>query len=154
MAVVIFIDSQADAAGGGDVTPSAMNWTDLAVTSGSGVETTIEVTVAGITSPITLRAAWTSSSASPTKGYWIKNGVAVQAPQLTPVEVTAILGDKLKWAAYAAYTHPTGNYDTGTVTVTNLSDGGASIDTFAFACQYVRSGGGGGYPEPPDLQEF
>ena len=26
------------------------------------------------------------------------------------------------------------------------------LDTFTFACQYVRSGGGGGYPEPPPLE--
>ena len=26
------------------------------------------------------------------------------------------------------------------------------LDTFTYACQYVRSGGGGGYLEPPDQQ--
>ena len=152
MGVVIVMFDEGNAAGGGDVTPDAINWGDISVTSGSGIETHSAQTLAGIDSPIVLRAAWTSSSASPTKGQWIKNGVAVQAPQLSPVEVTASAGDQLAWQTYCAYTHPSGNYDTGTVTVTNQSDGGASLDTFTFACQYVRSGGGGGYNEPPDIQ--
>jgi len=155
MGAVVVIQSSGIAAGGGDVTPDAVNWGNITVTSGSGIENNSgsAQTLAGIDSPITLRAAWTSSSSNPTKGQWIKNGVAVQAPQLSPVEVTASVGDVLYWQTYAAYTHPAGNYDTGTVTVTNQSDGAASLDTFTFACQYVRAGGGGGYNEPP-LIEF
>lgn len=159
MAVVVFIDSQANGAGGGDVTPTSISgsFNDLVVTSGSGIETTNEVTIAGIDSPIVVRAAWTSTSGSPTKGQWIKNGAAVQAPQLTPVEVTCIAGDKLKWQTYAAYTHPAGNADSGTVTVSNRTDVGTpTLDTFTYACQYVNTGsgegGGAGYREPPDVQ--
>lgn len=161
MAVCIFIDSQANAAGGGDVTPTSISgsFSDLTVTSGSGIETTNEVTIAGIDSPIVVRAAWTSTSGNPTRGQWLKNGAAVQAPSASPVEVTCIAGDKLKWQTYAAYTHPAGNYDTGTVTVSNRSDVGTpTLDTFNFACQYVNTGsgeeGGGGYREPPDLLPF
>jgi len=228
MAVVVFIDSQANAAGGGDVIPAAVDWTNLSVTSGSGIETTNEVTFTGLSSPITVRAAWTSTSSSPTKAQFLKNSAAVQSPQLTYIESTIINNDKLKWQTYAAYTHPAGNSDSGTVTVTNetrngtctmtiaspavvsktghgyaagdkilfrttgalptgvtagtvyfvsatdltadtfkfsATDGGAVIDTtgtqsgthtlvsvldtFTYACQYVRSGGGGGYLEPP-----
>jgi len=153
MAFIAILLAEGNAAGGGDVTPNAINWGDIIVTSGDGIESNAAQPLAGITSPITLRAAWTSTSANPTKGQWIKNGVAVQAPQLTPVEVTASVGDQLYWQTYCAYTHPSGNYDTGTVTVTNRSDGGATLDTFTFACQYVRTGGGGGsYNEPPDVQ--
>jgi hypothetical protein len=157
MVTVVFIDSQANGAGGGDVTPTSISgsFNDVVVTSGSGIETTNEVTIAGITSPIVVRFAWTSTSGSPTKARIMKNGAAVQTYELTYVEVTCINGDKLKWETYAAYTHPAGNYDTGTVTVTNQSDGGATLDTFPFACQYVRtgggSGGGGGYNEPPNI---
>lgn len=150
--IVILLDS-GNAAGGGDVTPNAINWGDITVTSGDGIEANSAQTLAGITSPITLRATWTSTSASPTKGQWIRNGVAVQAPALSPVDVTASVGDQLYWQTYCAYTHPSGNYDTGTVTVTNRSDSNATLDTFTFACQYVvTGGGGGGYREPPDIQ--
>lgn len=157
MAVVIVASAQGNAAGGGDVTPTSISgsFNDVVVTNGSGIETTNEVTIAGITSPIVVRFAWTSTSSSPTKARIMKNGAAVQTYGLTYVEVTCINGDKLKWETYAAYTHPAGNYDTGTVTVTNQSDGGATLDSFAFACQYVRTGGGGGggggYNEPPNI---
>ena len=157
MAVVIVASAQGNAAGGGDVTPTSISgsFNDVVVTTGSGIETTNEVTIAGITSPIVVRFAWTSTSSSPTKARIMKNGAAVQTYGLTYVEVTCINGDKLKWETYAAYTHPAGNYDTGTVTVTNQSDGGETLDSFAFACQYVRTGGGGGggggYNEPPNV---
>lgn len=152
MGAVVVIQSSGFGAGGGDVTPSAINWGDISITSGSGIESNSAQTLAGINSPITLRATWTSSSTSPTKGRWFKNGVAVQTPQLSPVEVTASVGDQLYWQTYAGYTHPSGNYDTGTVTVTNRSDSNATLDTFTYACQYVVTGGGGGYREPPDIQ--
>lgn len=119
MAVCVFIDSQANAAGGGDIIPAAIDFTALTVTSGSGIETTNEVTFTGLTSPITVRAAWTSTSVSPTKAQWVKGGVSVQTPQLTSIETSIINNDKLKWKTYAAYTHPAGNYDSGTVRVTN-----------------------------------
>ncbi len=235
MAVVIVASAQGNAAGGGDVIPAAVDWTNVSVTSGSGVEVTNEVTFTGLSSPITVRAAWTSSSSSPTKAQWMKNSASVQAPSLTYIESTIINNDKLKWQTYAAYTHPSGNYDAGTVIVTNetrnatctmtiaspavvtkvahgyvagdqimfrttgalptgvtagtvyfviaagigadvfqfsATSGGSAInssgtqsgvhtlvsvlDTFTYACQYVRTGGGGGgggggYNEPPKI---
>lgn len=143
--IVIVASAQGSAAGGSDVTPDALNWGNIAVTGVGGYETNAATvqTLAGIDALITLNAAWTSSSASPARGQWIKNGAAVQAPSASPVTVTAKVGDQLYFAVYAAYTFPSGNYDTGTVTVTNLTDGGAAIDTFTFAVQYVYSGGGG-----------
>lgn len=233
MAVVVFIDSQINGAGGGDIIPAAIDFTTVSVTSGSGIEVTNEVTFTGLSSPITIRAAWTSTSSSPTKAQWLKNSATVQAASLTPIEATIINNDKLKWQTYAGYTHPSGNSDGGTVTVTNetrnatctmtiatpavvsetahgyvandkimfrttgalptgvtagtvyyviaaglgaddfqfsATEGGAAIDTsgtqsgahtlvsvldtFPYACQYVRSGGGGGYMEPPGLEPF
>lgn len=145
MAQFIFIRSAvANAAGGGDFTPDAVNWGNISVTGTSGYEDNeaSAQTLASIDEIITLRAAWTSTSSAPAWGQWIKNGVAVQAPAPTPVEVSAGVGDTLYFAVYAAHTGTTGNYDTGTVTVTNQSDSAASLDTFTFAVQYVYSGGG------------
>lgn len=229
--IVIVASAQGNAAGGGDVIPAAIDFTNVTVTVTDGIETTNEITFTGLSSPITVRAAWTSTSSSPTKAQWLKNSAAVQSPQLTSIEATIINNDKLKWQTYAGYTHPSGNSDSGTVTVTNetrngtctmtiaspavvsktghgyssgdkilfrttgalptgvtagtvyfvsatdltadtfkfsATDGGAVIntsgsqsgthtlvsvlDTFTYACQYVRSGGGGGYLEPPDQQ--
>lgn len=143
MAIVICVDSQANAAGGGDVIPAAIDFNNLTVTSGSGIETTNEVTFSGLTSPITVRAAWTSSSGSPTKARWYKGGAAVQSPSLTSIEATIINGDKLKWETYAAYTHPSGNYDTGIVTVTNETRNATC--TMTIATPAVVSEAGHGY---------
>jgi len=157
MAVVIVASAQGNAAGGGDVTPTSISgsFNDVVVTTGSGIETTNEVTIAGITSPIVVRFAWTSTSSFPTKARILKNGAAVQTYGVTYVEVTCIAGDKLRWETYAAYSHPAGNYDSGVVTVSNRSDVGTpTLDSFNYACQYVRTGGGGGgggYNEPPNI---
>lgn len=230
--IVIVASAQGNAAGGGDVTPAAIDFTNVSVTSGSGIEVTNEVTFTGLSSPINVRSAWTSTSSSPTKAQWMKNGASVQSPALTYIEATIINNDKLKWQTYAAYTHPSGNADNGTVIVTNetrnatctmtvaspavvskvghgyaagdkimfrttgalptgvtagqvyyviaagltadalefsATDGGSAVntsgtqsgvhtlvsvlDTFTYACQYVRTGGGGGggYAEPPNV---
>ena len=66
MSAVIVIQSTGIGAGGGDIIPDAVDWGNLTITSGSGIETTDEVTFAGLSSPITVRAAWTSTSSSPT----------------------------------------------------------------------------------------
>lgn len=142
MAVVVFIDSQANAAGGGDIIPAAVGWSDVAVTQGSGIETTNEVTFTGLSSPITVRAAWTSTSSSPTKAQWLKNSSSVQSPQLTSIEATIINNDKLKWATYAAYTHPAGNYDTGTVIVTNETRNATCTMTIASPAVVSKTGHG------------
>lgn len=138
---VCIIQSKGVVSTGSDVTPGALNWADItdADHDGGGINAALALTA--IDTPITLRAAWTSSSASPAMGRWVKNG-AGGAYALTPVEVTANLGDELAFEMDASYSFPSGNYDTGTVTVTNRSDGAATLDTFGFALQYVYFGGG------------
>lgn len=144
MAVCVFIDSQANGAGGGDIIPAAINFTDLSATSGSGIEITNEVTFSGLSSPITVRASWSSSSSSPTKAQWLKNSVSQQSPTLTSIETTIINGDKLKWATYCAYTHPSGNYDDGTVTVTNETRNATCTMTIATPAVVTETGHGYG----------
>ena len=142
MAVVIFIDSQANGAGGGDVIPAAIDFTNVSVTSGSGIEVTNEVTFTGLTSPINVRAAWTSTSSSPTKAQWVKNGASVQSPGLTYIEATIINNDKLKWQTYAAYTHPSGNADSGTTIVTNETRNATCTMTIASPAVVSKTGHG------------
>lgn len=142
MAVVIVASAQGNAAGGGDVIPAAVDFSNLAVTSGSGIEVTNEVTFTGLSSPITVRAAWTSTSSSPTKAQWLKNSSSVQSPQLTSIDATIINNDKLKWQTYAAYTHPAGNYDTGTVTVTNETRNATCTMTIATPAVVSKTGHG------------
>lgn len=140
--IVIVASAQGNAAGGGDIIPAAIDFSNLTVTSGSGIETTNEVTFSGLTSPITVRAAWTSTSSSPTKAQFVKGGVSVQSPQLTSIETTIINNDKLKWQTYAAYTHPAGNYDSGTVRVTNETRNATCTMTVASPAVVTKAGHG------------
>lgn len=148
MGSVVVIQSNGIGGPGADVTPAAVNWGNISLTGTTGLEdnSATQQTISAITAAtsIQLKAAWTSTSSSPTKGYWVKNGVQDASPALTPVYVNATNSDILFFAVYDAYTSPAGNYDTGTVTVTNQSDGGAGLDTFTFAVRFVYSGGGGG----------
>jgi hypothetical protein len=140
--LVIVASAQGNAAGGGDVTPAAIDFNNLSVTNTSGIETTNEVTFTGINSPINVRAKWTSSSGSPTKAQWLKNSSAVQSPQLTSIDATIINNDKLKWQTYCAYTHPSGNYDSGTVRVTNESRAATATMTIATPAVVTKSAHG------------
>ena len=140
--IVIVASAQGNAAGGGDVIPAAIDFTNVTVTVTDGIETTNEITFTGLSSPITVRAAWTSTSSSPTKAQWLKNSAAVQSPQLTSIEATIINNDKLKWQTYAAYTHPSGNYDTGSVTVTNETRNGTATMTIASPAVVSKTGHG------------
>ena len=142
MAVVVFIDSQINGAGGGDVIPAAIDFNNITVTTGSGIETTNEVTFTGLSSPITVRAVWTSTSSVPTYAQWLKNSVSVQAVSPTYIETTIINNDKLKWQTYAAVSHPSGNYDTGTVTVTNETRNATCTMTIASPAVVSKTGHG------------
>lgn len=142
MSVCIVIQPLANAAGGGDIIPGAIDFNNVSVTITDGVEVTNEVTFTGISSPITVRAAWTSTSSSPTKAQWLKNSAAVQSPQLTSIEATIINNDKLKWQTYAGYTHPSGNSDSGTVTVTNETRNATCTMTIATPAVVSETGHG------------
>lgn len=132
--------AMAGTGGGSDVTPTAVNWGNITITDAAvGVENNAASaqTLAGIDAQITVRAAWTSSSGSPAKGRWYKNGAAVGERVATPCDVNAALGDALYFELSARNSPTVGNYDSGTVTVTNQSDGGAGLDTFTFEVQYI-----------------
>lgn len=159
MAIITFLDDDMAVSGGSDPTPASLNWGDISVTNTAfGYETNAasEQTVTDIDQPITIKAAWTSVSSTPARGQWIKNGAAAQGPIASPASVSVSAGDKLFFAVYGFAVG--GNYDAGVVTVTNESDGGATLDTFNYAVQYVPTGspgdgrppieGGGEWNEP------
>ena len=126
--------------GGSDVTPTALNWGNITITDpSSGIEnnSASAQTIAAIDAQITVQADWTSSSGQPAKGRWYKNGAPVGSRTLTPSAVNAAVGDALYFELSAFYSATSGNYDNGTVTVTNQSDGAALLDTFTFEVQYI-----------------
>lgn len=141
MGAVVVIQSSGIAAGGGDVTPGAVNWDNIANVGElrRGVGYNAAVTFSAITSPIQLKATWTSTSPNQALGVFIKNGTGMTSESSSPVYVNVSNGDMVYFWMTSLITPGVGNYDTGTVTVTNESDGGATLDTFTFAIQYVPS---------------
>jgi len=129
------------AGGGSDATPAAINWDNIATSGAVGYASNSAKTVTGIDKVVTFRAAWTSTG-TVAKGRWIKNGIEFSDYGLTPQDVNVSVNDQLAFQMDVSYAHPSGAYSTGTVTVTNLTDGGAGIDTFTHTLQYVPRGSG------------
>lgn len=112
----------------GDVTPAAVNWANI--TSPTNVNA--DQTISSIGVPITLRATVSGAGGTGaiTIGVWV-NGSAVAAIPApsdgSSVEWSVVSGDTVHFACTIF-----GGTRTGTVTVTNQSDGGASLDTFTY----------------------
>lgn len=101
---------------GGGARPNPMNWTAVV---GVSPRTTNTQTVTGITTDITLHASRTGGASV----AWIKNGANVGL--ITGGDLSVSLDDTVAFQV-------TGN-TSGDVTVTNVSDGNALIDTFAYS---------------------
>jgi hypothetical protein len=132
MSVCVVIQSSGIVSTGSDVTPGAANWTNITNYRGSG--TTNSQTITGLDTPVTFRASWTTSGDT-NIGYWTKNGVA-EAAGVSPRDVVINNNTTL---TFTVETLATPASTSGTVTVTNLSDGGASIDTFTYLVEDMGS---------------
>ncbi len=99
-----------------DKTPDAIDWADF-------VENSSTQTLTGFNGPITLRLATTTLTGSPQVQYSINGGGWVTVTDLLPADVVFSAGDTLAFAVGGI------SGDLAQLSVTNLSDGGASIDT-------------------------
>lgn len=104
----------------GDVTPNAVNWADL---SGTSPQSNANQTINGCSGSIVLSA---TNSSSGTLLYSLA-GAAFTA-YLSPFSVDAAAGQTLRWQVTSAI-----GTKVGTVTVTNDTDGGATLDTFTYS---------------------
>ena len=131
-------------AGGSDVTPAAVNWDNITITNTSGIEnnSASAQTTTAIDATITLKVTLSGGG----KVRWFKNGVA-GAYADTSSSVSVNSGDSVYVGVSARPSPPTsGEYISGTATVTNESDGAAVLNTFTYEAQYV-------YPPGPDQHE-
>jgi len=110
-----------------DVTPNAVNWAD--VTEGNLATTTMQQ-FTGINQTITLSISWTESGGG--VFYYSKNttntyntGTQVSLTS-SPTSLTISNGDYLGFRVNWVF----GDSDVRNVTVTNTSDGNATLDTF------------------------
>jgi hypothetical protein len=116
----------ATSAASGVVIPSPTPvWTAI---FGYDAGSTNNQTLAGISAPISLSASLSGAGAL----VYVKNGVGT----LYTGAFTAVVGDVIAWTVLAGLSTVS-----GTLTVTNASNGGATLATIAYV---VRSTGGGG----------
>jgi len=123
---LLMLAGAAGGVGGGVVIPSPTPvWSAI---YGQDTAVTNNQTIGGITAPMSISAA---NSGGGTLIY-ILNGTS----SLYTGAFTVHAGDVLAWSIAVGLTT-----ESGTITVTNASDGGATLATIAYV---VRSSGGGG----------
>lgn len=126
--------------GGVGSTPNAIDFGDISDAGIVAFAATNVVTITGIDTTITLRLTLTTAM---TAGHFvsaIRDGVFVSTTSSgTIVDVTVTNNQTLQYY----FTNQT-NFTiwSGTATLTNLSDGAATLDTFAFDLQDTGNGGG------------
>lgn len=109
--------------GARDVTPDAVNWADIG--PGDSPQSNADQTLQNFDGTITLEANWTGSGAF--GGYSLNGGGYTIIANGGTVDVTD--GDTLNWR----FTRTVVGTSTGTVTITNESDGSATLDTFTYS---------------------
>lgn len=128
--------------GGPDTTPAPIDFTDIAdagVTASAGTNV---VTVTGISVPITLRLTLSDGMSALHVVHVYRDGVQVaEGTAGTTVDVTIANNQTLQFIFTNAQDNTLWS---GIATLTNLSNAGATLDTFAYDLQDTGTGGGGG----------
>lgn len=107
--------------GGSDVTPNAVNWTDI-VTTSTQADTNTQ-TISGIDTTISLSCT-VSPGTAVTLSYSVDG--AAFAPYGAPFDVTN------NQTVQFRMNDPLGNLESGSVTIRNDSDSSAILDTFNY----------------------
>lgn len=116
--------------GGIDATPNAIDFNDVSDTGFIASAFTNLVTITGIDTTITLRLTLTVAMSSQRTVTVYRDGLFVsQGTSGTTVDVAMTNGQTLQYAFTNSQNSTTW---TGTATVTNETDGGATLDTFAY----------------------
>lgn len=113
-----------------DYTPDAVNWGNI---SGDTPASNADQTITGVNQTLNLRATCgtASGSATGTLRAYVNgaNTASVTISTGAQVNFTATVNDLVHFACTASGS-PGDTRSAGTVTVTNQSDGGATLDTF------------------------
>ncbi len=130
--------------GGPDATPDAIDFTDIADAGVTASAATNVVTVTGIGGSIALRLTLTADMTASQVVHAFVDGLQVaEGTSGTAIDVTVANNQTLQFI----FTNANDNTIwSGTATLTNLSDAGATLDSFAYALQDTGTGGGTGGP--------
>lgn len=120
------------AIGRGDRTPDAVDWANI---SGNDPAENANQTISGISAGITLRATMGTCSGTSTGGNFVAfvNGAAagnVDATTGATLDFSVVAGDTVHFRLTVNGLTTGQTWNCGTVTISNQSDGGATLDTF------------------------
>jgi hypothetical protein len=116
--------------GGTDATPDAIDFSDISDSGFIASALTNAVTISGIDTTITLRLSLTSGMSSfRTVDVYRAGSYVATGSSGTTIDVTVTNGQTLQYGFTNSQDVSTWS---GTATVTNLSDGGATLDTFTY----------------------
>lgn len=119
--------------GGTDATPNAIDFNNISDSGFTASAGTNVVTITGIDTTITLRLTLTSGMSGLRVVTVYRNGAFVsQGTSGTTIDVAMTNGQTLQYFFTNSQDASTWS---GTATVTNLSDGGATLDTFTYTLQ-------------------
>ena len=119
--------------GGTDATPGPINFLDISDASFSAYAATNTVAISGIDTTITLRLTLTSAMSASRQVLIYRDGAFVSGGSLgTTIDVAMTNGQTLRYDFYNGQDVTTWS---GTATVTNLTDAGATLDTFVYTLQ-------------------
>ena len=122
---------------GNDATPNTLDFGDISSAGPDPLAVTNVVTLSGIDRPITLRLTLTSGmSGLRTVEAYRNDLLASWANSGTTLDVTVTNGQTLLYAFLNSQDGTTWN---GIATLSNLSDGGAILDTFAYSLEDTGS---------------
>ena len=145
-----FIGFGSGGGGGTDATPDAIDFNDISDSGFVASAFTNVVTIGGVDTTITLRVSLTSGMTSFRLVDVYRDGTFVsQGSSGSTIDVDVTNGQTLQYAFTNSQNSTTWS---GTATVTNLSDGGATLDTFTYTLtdtgNPVGVGGPVGGPPP------
>ena len=128
--------------GGPDATPDPIDFVDIAdagVTASAGTNV---VSITGIDTTITLRLTLTSAMAAQQIVHVFRDGIEVATGVAgTTIDIDVANNQTLQYFFTNAADNTTWS---GTATLTNLSDAGATLDSFTYLLQDTGTGGGFG----------
>jgi hypothetical protein len=124
--------------GGTDGTPNAIDFNDISDVSLDPAASTNTVTITGIDTTITLRLTLTSAMSGFRLVYVYRDSIFFAGGSSgTTIDVDLTNGQTLSYTFFNSQDNTTWS---GTATVSNLTDGGAVLDTFTYSLQDTGSG--------------
>lgn len=126
--------------GGTDATPDPIDFNDIADTAPDASAATNVVSIGGIDTTITIRLTLTSGMTGQRVVSIYRNGAFVaQGSSGTTIDVAVTNGQTLQYAFTNIQDNSTWS---GTATVSNVTTGGTTLDTFSYTLIDTGSGGG------------